>query len=83
MKINYEKIKGKAIRTLDEYNLHIMLLAFVDEGKLPITKEHINSDDEAAYNTWCKFVDKIRRRQHELGNRFAIVLDPSISEGCV
>ena len=83
MKINYEKIKGKAILPLDEYNLHIILLTFVFERKLPITEEQIYSDDLTAYNVWCKFLDKVRRRQHELGKNFAIALDSSISEGCV
>ena len=83
MKINYDKIKGKAIIPLDEYNLHIILLTFAFERKLPITEEQIYSDDLASYNVWCNFLDKIRRRQRELGKSFAIALDPSISEGCV
>lgn len=49
---------------------------------MPITKEHIHSDDKTAYKAWCNFLDKIRRSQHQLGKNFAIALDPSISEGC-
>lgn len=83
MKINYEKIKGRAIIPLDSYNLHELIMAFVNDGKLPITKESIHSGNEAAYNTWCHFLHKIRFRQQALGSDFAIALDENVSEGVI
>lgn len=83
MKLNYNKIEKKAIKPLDHYNLQELLIAFIYDGKLPITKEHIHGGDPTNYKRWCNFGDKIRRSQKELGKNFAIALDPSISEGCV
>lgn len=83
MKINYKKIEKKAILPLDQYNLHKLLLAFVYDGKLPITKDHIHGGNQIDYKRWCNFGDKIERSQKELGKKFAIVLDSSISEGCI
>lgn len=83
MKINYEKIKGKAILPLDSYNLHEIIMSFVHNNKLNITYEEIHSDDKKAYDTWCHFLDKVRSKQHDLRRSFAIALDPSVSEGCV
>ncbi|MDE6292762.1 MAG: hypothetical protein K2L98_03690 [Bacilli bacterium] len=87
MKINYEKIKGKAILPLDSYNLHEIVLAFIYDGKLPITKDYLSSDlslsDTPIYNIWCTFNDRMKRSQLEIGENFAIAIDPSAALGCV
>ncbi|MDE6142017.1 MAG: hypothetical protein K2G03_05385 [Bacilli bacterium] len=83
MKLNYNKIEKKAIKPLNQYNLQELLIAFVYDGKLPITKDHIHGKDQTKYKRWCNFGDKINRFQKELGEKFAIALDPSISEGCI
>lgn len=83
MKINYEKIKGKAIITRDHYNTHVLLLAFVYDGKLPITEEHIYSENRVLYDQWCNLADKIRNSQYQFRENFAIALDSELSEGCI
>lgn len=83
MKINYNKIVKKAIMPLDHYNLRELLIAFVYDGKLPITKEHIHGGNQTNYKRWCNFGDKVENSQRQLGKNFAIALDPEISEGCV
>lgn len=83
MKINYEKIKGRAIIPRDHYNTHVLLLNFVYDGKLPITKEHIYSGNRVLYDHWCNFANKIRNSQDQFKEDFAIVLDSELSEGCI
>lgn len=83
MKINYEKIKGKAIAPLDHYNLRELILAFVYDGKLPITIDHIHSGDMELYSKWCFFGDRVDDFQHKYGNRFVIALEPKSLEGCI
>lgn len=83
MKINYGKIKGKAIVVRNNINLDELVLAFIYDGKLPITREHVHGGDRLLYSAWCNFGRKIDEKYREVGDSFAIVLDSNTSEGCV
>lgn len=83
MKINYEKIKGKAIIPIEHYNLEELRLAFVYDEKLPITVDYIYSENIELYEKWCYFTNKMRRSQRICGEDFAIALEPRSLEGCV
>lgn len=83
MKINYAKIKGRAIVPIDQYNLQEIILAFVKDGKLPITDDYIYGHDMELYNKWCFFGNQVRRSQKKYNKNFAIALEENSLEGCV
>lgn len=83
MKINYKKIRKCAIVPINGYNLQELIVAFVYDGKLPITVDYIHSSDLELYDKWCFFCNKIRKYYDKYKNRFAIALEPLSLEGCV
>lgn len=83
MKFNYDKLNKKAIYPISKENLHSIILRFVYDGKLTITKEHIYSGNMDLYKKWCSFINKVNNELNNNKEYFSIALDKTSPEGCI